>query len=46
MSDDTYDGHQITALLVRCVRCGVARYVTRLTTPEGYVCRDCRKVTA
>ena len=46
MSGKTYDESQMTALLVRCVRCGVARFVTRLTTPEGYVCRDCRKVAA
>ena len=40
----SYDHHQLTAPLVRCVRCGVWRYVTRLTTPEGWTCRDCRRV--
>jgi hypothetical protein len=38
----SYDGHQITAPLVRCVACGRAYYVTRLTTPEGWTCRDCK----
>ena len=40
----SYDHSQMTALLVRCVRCGVARYVTRLTTTKHYICRDCLRM--
>lgn len=39
----SYDHSQMTALLVRCVRCGVTVYATHVTTPEDYVCVACRR---
>jgi hypothetical protein len=37
----SYDQRQISAPLLLCAGCGIARYVTRPTTP--WYCVDCRE---